>query len=368
LLFHHFTEKDGLSNNYVTCLLKDSRGVLWAGTYDGLNWFDGAHFYNFKKTKDPRSIINNVIHDLCEDTEGNIWGGTDNGVFCYDVKQNFFRNYQPPNSKIAPSSANVARGVNNILCDSKGTIWATGTWTILKFDVSKNNFEEIGPLSPSGDSLNQYSVRYNGMIEDPAKKGLWFATRTKGLVFYDYNSGKFSTFKNNAEPLFAERPVSSLSVSASGACWFFDNKHHQIIRFDPSTQTELMKIDLAGKVSPATCSTLFEDSQHRLWYGNWNSEIAVIEYQHGVSITRINSEKSNHLSIAGELLCNVTEDNDGTIWFATTGGISKTIQPNRSTALFRSTQFRYSKTTPFGWLWKTRLTEAGGWQAGVRFM
>src|SRR6187455_767120 len=109
-VIHNFTEKDGLTNNYVSCLLKDSRGVLWAGTYDGLNWFDGAHFYNFKKTKDPRSIINNVIHDLCEDTEGNIWGGTDNGVFCYDVKQNFFRNYQPPNSKIAPSSANVARG------------------------------------------------------------------------------------------------------------------------------------------------------------------------------------------------------------------------------------------------------------------
>ncbi|HYK45306.1 MAG TPA: histidine kinase [Parafilimonas sp.] len=331
-LFHHFTEKDGLSSNYVTCLLKDKRGVLWLGTYDGLNWFDGAHFYNFKKTKQSSSIINNVIHDLCEDAEGNIWGATDNGIFCYDITQNIFRNYQAPISKIAPSLTNVARGVNNVLCDSKGRIWATGTWTILKFNAAEKKFEEIGPLSPVSDSLDNYSVRRNGLIEDPGKKGLWFTTREEGLVYYDYNSGTFTSFKNDADSLFRKRSVSSITVSGSGACWFCDNTNQQIIRFDPSTRKEIMKIDLAGKVSAGVCSTLFEDSQNRLWYGNWNSEIALVEFEQGATVTRIKNEKSNHLSIAADFLAGVLEDKDGTVWLATTGGLSNT---NSTKSIYR---------------------------------
>ena len=331
-VFHHFTEKDGLTNNYVSCLLKDSRGILWVGTYDGLNWFDGAHFYNFKKTKQENSIINNVILCLCEDRDGNIWGGTDNGIFCYDIKQNIFRNYPPLVTKIAPLSAKIARGIFNILCDARGTIWATGTWTILRFSASKNSFEEMGPLAPTSDSVGQYAVRKNGLIEDPAKTGLWFATVGKGLHFYDHRSGKFSGFTNEAGPLFRERSVSSLTISASGACWFFDNTHQQIIRFDPSTRTEIVKIDMAGKVSASICSALFEDSQNRLWYGNWNSEIAIVEYKQRVAITKVKHDRTNRLSVPGDFVANFLEDRNGTVWLATNGGLSTT---NSTKSIYR---------------------------------
>ena len=32
-----FTTQNGLSNNTVTCLQKDSAGFLWIGTHEGLN-------------------------------------------------------------------------------------------------------------------------------------------------------------------------------------------------------------------------------------------------------------------------------------------------------------------------------------------
>jgi streptogramin lyase len=182
----------------------------------------------------------------------------------------------------------------------------------------------MGPLSPSSDSVPYYAVRRNGLMEDPAKTGLWLATVSKGLHFFDYNTGKFTGFKNQAGELFRERAVSSLTMSASGACWLFDHTHQQIVRFDPSTRREIMKIDMAGKVSASLCSTLFEDSQSRLWYGNWNSEIAVVEYKKGVTITKIRNERANHLSIPGDFVRDVLEDRNGTVWLATNGGLSTT--------------------------------------------
>ncbi len=45
--FVRYTVKDGLSDNYITCLQQDNLGYIWAGTNNGLNRFDGHSFNNF---------------------------------------------------------------------------------------------------------------------------------------------------------------------------------------------------------------------------------------------------------------------------------------------------------------------------------
>ena len=42
--FTSLTTKDGLSSNTVNAILKDRYGVMWFGTEDGLDKFDGANF------------------------------------------------------------------------------------------------------------------------------------------------------------------------------------------------------------------------------------------------------------------------------------------------------------------------------------
>jgi len=45
---------DGLVNNQVTCIFKDSRGFIWIGTTAGLSRFDGINFVNYTHNdKDP---------------------------------------------------------------------------------------------------------------------------------------------------------------------------------------------------------------------------------------------------------------------------------------------------------------------------
>ena len=289
--------------------------MLWVATAYGLSRFDGVHFFNFNAGKDSNAFINNSILDLCEDKAGNIWGATGSGIFCYKVLNNVFENYIPP-------TYDFARGIKNIICDRSGNIWASSEWNILKLNKGKNAFEQIGPLTNNYDSLGAYSVRQNGLVEDPSGTGLWFATR-RGLHFYNIGQDKFYNYKNSpGDSLFTSHSVAALSLSKTGNIWFFDNVTKDIISFHPKTHQILQRINVNAEMPKANASTLFEDSNHLLWFSTWGNKMAVIDYRNH-NFTSIAYKRDNPLSIAGDFFWDAWEDEDNTIWLGTSGGLSK---------------------------------------------
>ena len=72
--FAHYTSDNGLSQNSITAIMKDSKGYIWLGTRDGLNKFDGYNFtiYNSKPQK-KKSGLSNRILTIREDKWGYIW-------------------------------------------------------------------------------------------------------------------------------------------------------------------------------------------------------------------------------------------------------------------------------------------------------
>ena len=97
--FYHYGLEDGLSQESVMVILKDSQGFLWLGTQDGLNRFDGNRFSIYKnEIGNSRSISGNFINELLE-VENLIWVGTsNNGVSCYHKKLNNFKSVGKRNS------------------------------------------------------------------------------------------------------------------------------------------------------------------------------------------------------------------------------------------------------------------------------
>lgn len=62
--FVRYTVKDGLSDNYITCLEQDEQGYIWAGTDIGLNRFDGTAFKNFYSAAPGFGLISGTIRNI----------------------------------------------------------------------------------------------------------------------------------------------------------------------------------------------------------------------------------------------------------------------------------------------------------------
>ena len=80
--FRHYSTRDGLSSNSVRALLQDHRGLLWIGTSDGLDSFDGREVIHH-----PIPGENSIyVQALLEDSSQTIWAGTDDAVYRYEAE------------------------------------------------------------------------------------------------------------------------------------------------------------------------------------------------------------------------------------------------------------------------------------------
>src|SRR6186713_2927399 len=86
LISRHYSMKEGLSHDAAICLLQDSKGFLWVGTYSGLNKFDGYHFTKYLENPlDRNSLTGNFVFYIWEDEQKRLWIGTDAGLQLFDL-------------------------------------------------------------------------------------------------------------------------------------------------------------------------------------------------------------------------------------------------------------------------------------------
>ena len=92
--FAKLDNTNGLSNNEIACVFKDSRGYMWIGTNYGINRYDGYSMKVYKSIKnDTTSLIQNSTPEIQEDINGNLWMRGAPDYVMYDRKtEKFHRN------------------------------------------------------------------------------------------------------------------------------------------------------------------------------------------------------------------------------------------------------------------------------------
>lgn len=65
VMFRQLSTTEGLSNNSINSLCRDSRGFLWVGTTSGLNRYDSYTFQQYYQDTD--NLPDNSITDIFED-------------------------------------------------------------------------------------------------------------------------------------------------------------------------------------------------------------------------------------------------------------------------------------------------------------
>jgi len=128
--YNYLSQKEGLPDNRVTSIRRDSKKRLWIGTHGGKNvaWIDNNGFHDLSLMNGKDSCI---VNDIFEDRRGNIWfATTDDGLIYYDG--------------IVPKAFRVSNGfpentIRSIGEDKYGNLWfGLGSKGVVRYTLPIN--------------------------------------------------------------------------------------------------------------------------------------------------------------------------------------------------------------------------------------
>ncbi|MBL7912081.1 MAG: SpoIIE family protein phosphatase [Bacteroidia bacterium] len=186
----HFGTKEGLPNLNINTIFKDSKGVVWIGTYDGgllkLKEFPLGDKLNieqiYKNEGKPENIATNIVFGVNEDKNGNIWVATSAGLSKYLPNKTFYNFYEKdglPNTYLY-----------SLLKDSVNNFWMSSNYGIIKFDPLQKENEIVFKSYGIKDGL--LNTEYNVGAAFVSPSGTMYFGGSKG-----YNVFRPTLIKDN---------------------------------------------------------------------------------------------------------------------------------------------------------------------------
>ncbi len=320
---YEFSDSTSISNSWVNVLLEDSKGYIWAGTDEGgLNRFDKKTGKSIKFRNNPddkNSICSNIIYSLAEDSNSNIWIGTRNGISVLDNSLKTFKNYT--SDPLNPNSLS-SDNVYDIFIDSKQRVWiATYGGGLNLFDSGTGGFKHFrnepdDNRSISGDTV--WQVRQDAVNEDH----IWITTFS-GLNCLDVSTKKFArySFDSGKNSLKADNTLQPLLAGDDNKIWV-GTKDNGLNYFDLKTKKiyHLENSPLENKsLSDNQILSLFKDRSGVIWVGTKSGGINLLSRN---NFNNLNQEKGNPNSLLSGNVWTVVEQGPY-LWLGTKSGLSR---------------------------------------------
>ena len=218
-----FRSGDGLSDlgsDVVVSLFCDTRGRVWAGTYQGgLSCWDGGRMRRYRHREgDPRSLADDSVWDIDEDCDGNIWIGTMSGGV-----QRFVPETDDFDTFTAEKDGLLSNYILDLACDRGRELYISSVNGIVALNVRTLGCREV--LAESG------SVKMN--ICRDSRGLLWIVDRLGDLTLYDTNKGRFTGLDRNTMP----PAVRSIVEGYDKTLWMSTDNGIYNVRVTPDDRT-----------------------------------------------------------------------------------------------------------------------------------
>jgi PAS domain S-box-containing protein len=320
LVFNHLATEDGLSQNGVTAFAQDNHGLIWIGTQEGLNLFDGYEFRNFyHQIDDPQSLSHDQIWALLVDQSGRIWIGTDDGLDQFNPATQSFSTF----SALMPGAEGRSKTITvYALAETQdGSIWVGTNLGLARISPQSTVDWYFFDLTRQ-DSIGGGSVR---AIYVDQQDVVWVGTELGGLSVFDAQGRLRARHQHDPlnEQSIADNHVRTITSDRDGRIWVGTNSQGLSI-LDPrdgrwqhafGRQTEMR--DLPGD----RIRTLLRDEQGDIWVGV-DGGLALWQPRNN-AFQVFTPDLSNPRSLRDETILQLFQDRGGVIWVGTFNGISR---------------------------------------------
>ena len=337
ITFNHLTTDDGLSQFSVNSLYVDENGILWIGTREGLNRYNGDDIQTYKLQKNnPNSLFCNTVSRITGNHNGKIYLLCTEGVAEFNLATQKF-------TTLIQGNINSIYYNDGLFIGKKNEIYRyneeTGNFD-LYYQLPDRNLE-IVCIHINKDVL-WLGTTTNGVyclnidkkeLTHPIQKGnitsfyqdseseLWIGSWEEGL-FRVKADGTIENFKYNAKD---PHSLSSNFVRACcednlGNIWI--GTFNGLNRYNKITglfQNHTANDTQADGLTHSSIWCIVKDNQGTLWLGTYFGGVNYFNPEYEI-YTRYSYSSNEKKGLSNPVVGRTIEDRDGNLWIGTEGG------------------------------------------------
>lgn len=296
--FRNIQTQNGLSNDDVNCIFKDSHGFMWFGTASGLNRYDGYAVKIFHSQRpDTTALRDNYVQNIQEDSHGNLWicaGDT------YSV-------YNPINERFSWFGFNEARKLGLPAEPKKILVHDTQMW----FVVNNNEIYKKEQGQRAVKLLQMGSGHDITDIKVMSDTGNIIAVNSVGdLIIFDQKGRIILKSKSvGINPLSTEFFIYR---DYDGLIWIYSV--YGVSCFNPKSNQWLLK-NICRELNGLSVKSIAQDNSGRIWFGTDNNGIFVLDKDD--SIEKFVNIPLDGYSLPNNTVKTIYNSKDGGIWVGT---------------------------------------------------
>jgi signal transduction histidine kinase/ligand-binding sensor domain-containing protein/DNA-binding response OmpR family regulator len=313
--FSHLTVSNGLSNNQITSIFKDSRGFMWFGTVSGLNRYDGFKFKIFNhQLNDSTSLNDNCVINITEGPNQTLWIKTRVGLNIYDpVTEEFIHN---PATYITNGTTSRPQITDIYKIDQYNYLFIVPHQGFYLYnEISKKSthcfHKDSQPTSINGGAIssvvpdiqNNIWIMYNnGLLEK-------FNTKTNRVLYQ-------TSIVKDADELGLNY---ASFMDSDGDIWIFSpGGDRGVYLFNTSKQTlnHFSKESASGRLSSNIINCVIQDDNGIIWIATDHGGITLLQ-KNSFKTDYLVTREDDNKSLAQNSIVALYKDNLGIVWGGT---------------------------------------------------
>ena len=303
----YITTEDGLRNRFVTSIIMDNRSLVWIGTDNGLERYDGVEFL---KLNDQRNAdiyfpgTNVSVAGIILKNDFTLWVAADDKLFSFDLCTYSWEEIILPKELSGKIMQINKKGENEIYLN------VSNAENIILVKYQNGVFRKLAMTGKAKINITS--------VSKDSENNIWWTTPLDGIKIFDNNYNLKKTIKPDSIDWYGAKIFSvPLYIDSKGRIFLFPKSVHELWQYFP--ENDSIAVLVKGMESPFYNG--LEDKQGNLWFYGRKQLLRLSPDSAGFQVMDVTDHISKKFNYT--LIKQLYEDKSNILWIATNNGLIK---------------------------------------------